>query len=129
MSLCNVYNIKFIIYYASLSRKCMMFYVFYVLLWNKIRYTYGQPVPGKAEVELCRPLVPNIIIPIRIDEKNPEEVPDYTPPCHKESIEVCMLSWRNYILVFTIIIHLNVIWLHLFKSFLNVVLLAFPRWT
>uniref|UniRef100_A0A8C7WKP8 Alpha-2-macroglobulin-like n=1 Tax=Oncorhynchus mykiss TaxID=8022 RepID=A0A8C7WKP8_ONCMY len=50
-------------------------------------YTYGQPVPGKAEVELCRPLVPNILIPIRIDEKNPEGVPDYTPPCHKESIE------------------------------------------
>uniref|UniRef100_A0A674CHB4 Alpha-2-macroglobulin-like n=1 Tax=Salmo trutta TaxID=8032 RepID=A0A674CHB4_SALTR len=43
-------------------------------------YTYGQPVPGKAEVELCRPLVPNIIIPIRTDEKNPEGVPDYTPP-------------------------------------------------
>uniref|UniRef100_A0A8C8D645 Alpha-2-macroglobulin-like n=1 Tax=Oncorhynchus tshawytscha TaxID=74940 RepID=A0A8C8D645_ONCTS len=43
-------------------------------------YTYGQPVPGKAEVELCRPLVPNILIPIRIDEKNPEGVPDYTPP-------------------------------------------------
>uniref|UniRef100_A0A8C7V2E6 Alpha-2-macroglobulin-like n=1 Tax=Oncorhynchus mykiss TaxID=8022 RepID=A0A8C7V2E6_ONCMY len=50
-------------------------------------YTYGQPVPGKAEVELCRPLGHNILIPIRIDEKNPEGVPDYTPPCHKESIE------------------------------------------
>uniref|UniRef100_A0A8C8CX71 Alpha-2-macroglobulin-like n=1 Tax=Oncorhynchus tshawytscha TaxID=74940 RepID=A0A8C8CX71_ONCTS len=50
-------------------------------------YTYGQPVPGKAEVELCRPLGHNIFIPIRIDEKNPEGVPDYTPPCHKESIE------------------------------------------
>uniref|UniRef100_A0A8C8CY98 Alpha-2-macroglobulin n=1 Tax=Oncorhynchus tshawytscha TaxID=74940 RepID=A0A8C8CY98_ONCTS len=35
-------------------------------------YTYGQPVPGKAEVELCRPLGHNIFIPIRIDEKNPE---------------------------------------------------------
>uniref|UniRef100_A0A4W5QFR3 Alpha-2-macroglobulin-like n=1 Tax=Hucho hucho TaxID=62062 RepID=A0A4W5QFR3_9TELE len=51
-------------------------------------YTYGQPVPGKAEVELCRPLGHNVLIPIRIDEKNPQGVPDYTPPCHKESIEV-----------------------------------------
>ncbi|XP_014017955.2 alpha-2-macroglobulin [Salmo salar] len=60
-------------------------------------YTYGQPVPGKAEVELCRPLVPNIIIPIRIDEKNPEEVPDYTPPCHKESIEMDLTGCASHV--------------------------------
>uniref|UniRef100_A0A673XI82 Alpha-2-macroglobulin-like n=1 Tax=Salmo trutta TaxID=8032 RepID=A0A673XI82_SALTR len=50
-------------------------------------YTYGQPVPGKAGVKLCRPLVDNAVIPITIDERNPQGVPDYTPPCHKESIE------------------------------------------
>uniref|UniRef100_A0A673XUE1 Alpha-2-macroglobulin-like n=1 Tax=Salmo trutta TaxID=8032 RepID=A0A673XUE1_SALTR len=53
-------------------------------------YTYGQPVPGKAGVKLCRPLVDNAVIPITIDERNPQGVPDYTPPCHKESIEVCI---------------------------------------
>uniref|UniRef100_A0A673XUA5 Alpha-2-macroglobulin-like n=1 Tax=Salmo trutta TaxID=8032 RepID=A0A673XUA5_SALTR len=51
-------------------------------------YTYGQPVPGKAGVKLCRPLVDNAVIPITIDERNPQGVPDYTPPCHKESIEL-----------------------------------------
>ncbi|XP_036821660.1 alpha-2-macroglobulin-like [Oncorhynchus mykiss] len=60
-------------------------------------YTYGQPVPGKAEVELCRPLVPNILIPIRIDEKNPEGVPDYTPPCHKESIEMDQTGCASHV--------------------------------
>uniref|UniRef100_A0A674CJL4 Alpha-2-macroglobulin-like n=1 Tax=Salmo trutta TaxID=8032 RepID=A0A674CJL4_SALTR len=60
-------------------------------------YTYGQPVPGKAEVELCRPLVRNIIIPIRIDEKNPEGVPDYTPPCHKESIEMDLTGCASHV--------------------------------
>ncbi|XP_029570810.1 alpha-2-macroglobulin-like isoform X3 [Salmo trutta] len=60
-------------------------------------YTYGQPVPGKAEVELCRPLVPNIIIPIRTDEKNPEGVPDYTPPCHKESIEMDLTGCASHV--------------------------------
>ncbi|XP_038817302.1 alpha-2-macroglobulin-like isoform X1 [Salvelinus namaycush] len=60
-------------------------------------YTYGQPVPGKAEVELCRPLVPNVLIPIRIDEKNPEGVPDYTPPCHKESIEMDQTGCASHV--------------------------------
>ncbi|XP_064840694.1 alpha-2-macroglobulin-like [Oncorhynchus masou masou] len=60
-------------------------------------YTYGQPVPGKAEVELCRPLGHNILIPIRIDEKNPEGVPDYTPPCHKESIEMDQTGCASHV--------------------------------
>uniref|UniRef100_A0A4W5KC92 Alpha-2-macroglobulin-like n=1 Tax=Hucho hucho TaxID=62062 RepID=A0A4W5KC92_9TELE len=55
-------------------------------------YTYGQPVPGKAGVKLCRPLVDNAVIPITIDERNPQGVPDYTPPCHEESIEVWMIG-------------------------------------
>uniref|UniRef100_A0A8C7NVX6 Alpha-2-macroglobulin-like n=1 Tax=Oncorhynchus mykiss TaxID=8022 RepID=A0A8C7NVX6_ONCMY len=57
---------------------------------NVLEYTYGQPVPGKAGVKLCRPLVDNAVIPITVDERNPQGVPDYTPPCHKESIEVCI---------------------------------------
>ncbi|CAB1344316.1 unnamed protein product [Coregonus sp. 'balchen'] len=52
------------------------------------KYTYGQPVPGKAGLKLCRLLGDNVVIPITIDEKHPQGVPDYTPPCHKESIEM-----------------------------------------
>uniref|UniRef100_A0A8C7UWT4 Alpha-2-macroglobulin-like n=1 Tax=Oncorhynchus mykiss TaxID=8022 RepID=A0A8C7UWT4_ONCMY len=32
-------------------------------------YTYGQPVPGKAGVKLCRPLVDNAVIPITVGKK------------------------------------------------------------
>uniref|UniRef100_A0A8C7KWS3 Alpha-2-macroglobulin n=1 Tax=Oncorhynchus kisutch TaxID=8019 RepID=A0A8C7KWS3_ONCKI len=39
-------------------------------------YTYGQPVPGKAEVELF---------------------PDYTPPCHKESIEMDQTGCASHV--------------------------------
>eukprot|EP00063_Salmo_salar_P071013 XP_014045848.1 PREDICTED: alpha-2-macroglobulin-like [Salmo salar] len=59
-------------------------------------YTYGQPVPGKAGVKLCRPLVDNAVIPITIDERNPQGVPDYTPPCHKESIEMDHTGCASY---------------------------------
>uniref|UniRef100_A0A6Q2Z9T8 Alpha-2-macroglobulin-like n=1 Tax=Esox lucius TaxID=8010 RepID=A0A6Q2Z9T8_ESOLU len=48
------------------------------------KYTYGQPVPGIAEVELCRPL------DFHISSENDDI--NYTQPCHKESVEVCMLS-------------------------------------
>uniref|UniRef100_A0A8C7TPK1 Alpha-2-macroglobulin-like n=1 Tax=Oncorhynchus mykiss TaxID=8022 RepID=A0A8C7TPK1_ONCMY len=50
-------------------------------------YTYGQPVPGKADLELCRPLRNDVFISMRIDEETHRVVPDYTAPCHKESIE------------------------------------------
>uniref|UniRef100_A0A6Q2X6G0 Alpha-2-macroglobulin bait region domain-containing protein n=1 Tax=Esox lucius TaxID=8010 RepID=A0A6Q2X6G0_ESOLU len=43
------------------------------------KYTYGQPVPGIAEVELCRPL--DYYISSGNDNFN------YTQPCHKESVE------------------------------------------
>uniref|UniRef100_A0AAY5L5X0 Alpha-2-macroglobulin bait region domain-containing protein n=1 Tax=Esox lucius TaxID=8010 RepID=A0AAY5L5X0_ESOLU len=42
-------------------------------------YTYGQPVAGKAELELCRTLGTYY--------GNAPEGPDYSAPCHKESIE------------------------------------------
>uniref|UniRef100_A0A4W5JHJ8 Alpha-2-macroglobulin-like n=1 Tax=Hucho hucho TaxID=62062 RepID=A0A4W5JHJ8_9TELE len=44
-------------------------------------YTYGQPVPGNAEVELCRP----------------QRVPDYTAPCHKESIEMDQTGCASHV--------------------------------
>uniref|UniRef100_A0A673WJM1 Alpha-2-macroglobulin-like n=1 Tax=Salmo trutta TaxID=8032 RepID=A0A673WJM1_SALTR len=59
-------------------------------------YTYGQPVPGKAGVKLCRPLVDNAVIPITIDERNPQGVPDYTPPCHEESLEMDNTGCASY---------------------------------
>uniref|UniRef100_A0AAZ3S9J4 Alpha-2-macroglobulin-like n=1 Tax=Oncorhynchus tshawytscha TaxID=74940 RepID=A0AAZ3S9J4_ONCTS len=59
-------------------------------------YTYGQPVPGKAGVKLCRPL-DNAVIPITIDARNPQGVPDYTPPCHKESIEMDHTGCASYV--------------------------------
>uniref|UniRef100_A0A6Q2Y3X2 Alpha-2-macroglobulin bait region domain-containing protein n=1 Tax=Esox lucius TaxID=8010 RepID=A0A6Q2Y3X2_ESOLU len=43
-------------------------------------YTYGQPVAGKAELELCRTLGTYY--------GNAPEGPDYSAPCHKESIEM-----------------------------------------
>ncbi|KAK6296814.1 hypothetical protein J4Q44_G00329560 [Coregonus suidteri] len=58
-------------------------------------YTYGQPVPGKAEVELCRLLEHNI--PMRFDEKSQQGVPDYTPPCHKESIEMDQTGCASHV--------------------------------
>uniref|UniRef100_A0A4W5KCI5 Alpha-2-macroglobulin-like n=1 Tax=Hucho hucho TaxID=62062 RepID=A0A4W5KCI5_9TELE len=61
------------------------------------KYTYGQPVPGKAGVKLCRPLVDNAVIPITIDERNPQGVPDYTPPCHEESIEMDQTGCASYL--------------------------------
>uniref|UniRef100_A0A8C7CY21 Alpha-2-macroglobulin n=1 Tax=Oncorhynchus kisutch TaxID=8019 RepID=A0A8C7CY21_ONCKI len=60
-----------------------------VILWIW-QYTYGQPVPGKAEVELCRPLRNDVLISMRIDVETHQEVPDYTAPCHKESKEVSL---------------------------------------
>ncbi|XP_045067653.1 alpha-2-macroglobulin-like isoform X2 [Coregonus clupeaformis] len=61
------------------------------------KYTYGQPVPGKAGLKLCRLLGEKVVIPITIDEKHPRGVPDYTPPCHKESIEMDKTGCASYV--------------------------------
>ncbi|XP_045079332.1 alpha-2-macroglobulin-like isoform X3 [Coregonus clupeaformis] len=61
------------------------------------KYTYGQPVPGKAGLKLCRLLGEKVVIPITIDEKHPRGVPDYTPPCHKESIEMDQTGCASYV--------------------------------
>ncbi|XP_062328744.1 alpha-2-macroglobulin-like isoform X2 [Osmerus eperlanus] len=50
-------------------------------------YTYGQPVPGTAEVELCRPLERHHYVPKLITPDNPEGVPEFTAPCHKETLQ------------------------------------------
>ncbi|XP_044057400.1 alpha-2-macroglobulin-like isoform X2 [Siniperca chuatsi] len=43
------------------------------------KYTYGQPVPGSAEVELCRPLNPYLY------PEHPDGIPDITAPCYKDT--------------------------------------------
>ncbi|XP_046891858.1 pregnancy zone protein-like [Hypomesus transpacificus] len=50
-------------------------------------YTYGQPVPGTAEVELCRPLERHYYVPVLITPDNPEGVPEFIAPCHKETVQ------------------------------------------
>ncbi|XP_038829725.1 alpha-2-macroglobulin-like isoform X3 [Salvelinus namaycush] len=60
-------------------------------------YTYGQPVPGKAEVELCRPLRNDVLISMRFDVTTQQGVPDYTAPCHKESIEMDQTGCASHV--------------------------------
>ncbi|XP_038548731.1 alpha-2-macroglobulin-like isoform X3 [Micropterus salmoides] len=49
------------------------------------KYTYGQPVPGSVEVQLCRPLDQYIYrAHVRLPE-HPEGIPDITAPCYKET--------------------------------------------
>ncbi|XP_036817295.1 alpha-2-macroglobulin-like isoform X3 [Oncorhynchus mykiss] len=60
-------------------------------------YTYGQPVPGKADLELCRPLRNDVFISMRIDEETHRVVPDYTAPCHKESIEMDQTGCASHV--------------------------------
>ncbi|XP_045929765.1 alpha-2-macroglobulin-like [Micropterus dolomieu] len=49
------------------------------------KYTYGQPVPGSVEVQLCRPLNQYIYPALVITPEHPEGVPDITAPCYKET--------------------------------------------
>ena len=59
-------------------------------VFSPVRYTYGQPVPGTAEVELCRPLERHYYVPVLITPDNPEGVPEFIAPCHKETVQVCV---------------------------------------
>lgn len=47
-------------------------------------YTYGQPVPGRAEGSLCRQLARHYY-PVLHDSSNPMDL--LTPPCHKVSLQ------------------------------------------
>uniref|UniRef100_A0A6Q2WZP8 Alpha-2-macroglobulin bait region domain-containing protein n=1 Tax=Esox lucius TaxID=8010 RepID=A0A6Q2WZP8_ESOLU len=53
------------------------------------KYTYGQPVPGIAEVELCRPL------DFHISSENDDI--NYTQPCHKESVEMDQTGCASHV--------------------------------
>ncbi|XP_070762049.1 alpha-2-macroglobulin-like [Enoplosus armatus] len=48
-------------------------------------YTYGQPVPGSATVEVCRPFNHYMHPTYLITPDQPEGVPDITAPCQKEA--------------------------------------------
>ncbi|KAG7282540.1 hypothetical protein CRUP_001115, partial [Coryphaenoides rupestris] len=48
-------------------------------------YTYKQPVPATASLEICRPLDHHVIIPMRITPEHPLGEPEFVVPCHKET--------------------------------------------
>ncbi|KAG7235002.1 hypothetical protein INR49_003201, partial [Caranx melampygus] len=48
------------------------------------QYTYGQPVPGNVEVEMCRPLIPRTF-PVITTLEHLGEIPVVTAPCFKET--------------------------------------------
>ncbi|KAG7235153.1 hypothetical protein INR49_003139 [Caranx melampygus] len=48
------------------------------------QYTYGQPVPGNVEVEMCRPLKRRTF-PIITTLKELGGIPVVTAPCSKET--------------------------------------------
>ncbi|XP_041795894.1 alpha-2-macroglobulin-like [Chelmon rostratus] len=49
------------------------------------KYTYGQPVPGSVNVEVCRPLKRYFHGVNLITLDHPEGIPEITAPCHKET--------------------------------------------
>ncbi|XP_038548732.1 alpha-2-macroglobulin-like isoform X4 [Micropterus salmoides] len=49
------------------------------------KYTYGQPVSGSVQVQVCRPLNQNIYRASVRTPEHPERVPDITAPCYKET--------------------------------------------
>ncbi|XP_052379104.1 alpha-2-macroglobulin-like [Oncorhynchus keta] len=51
----------------------------------------------KQRESCSRHLLYNIMIPIIIDEKNQQGVPDYTAPCHKESIEMDQTGCASHV--------------------------------
>ncbi|CAL8350313.1 unnamed protein product [Lota lota] len=48
-------------------------------------YTYKQPVPATASLQICRPLDHYIMIPMRVSPDHPEGEPEFVAPCHKET--------------------------------------------
>ncbi|KAJ3590699.1 hypothetical protein NHX12_008648 [Muraenolepis orangiensis] len=48
-------------------------------------YTYKQPVPATASLQICRPLDHYVMIPMRITPEHPEGEPEFEAPCHKET--------------------------------------------
>ncbi|KAJ3590956.1 hypothetical protein NHX12_008904 [Muraenolepis orangiensis] len=48
-------------------------------------YTYKQPVPATASLQICRPINDHVMIPMRITPEHPEGEPEFEAPCHKET--------------------------------------------
>ncbi|CAL8350317.1 unnamed protein product [Lota lota] len=48
-------------------------------------YTYKQPVPATASLQICRPLDHYVMIPMRVSPDHPEGEPEFVAPCHKET--------------------------------------------
>ncbi|CAL8350284.1 unnamed protein product [Lota lota] len=48
-------------------------------------YTYKQPVPVTASLQICRPLDHYVMIPMRFSPDHPEGEPEFVAPCHKET--------------------------------------------
>ncbi|XP_023284207.1 alpha-2-macroglobulin-like [Seriola lalandi dorsalis] len=55
------------------------------IYFHLIRYTYGQPVPGSVEVEVCRPLQRYTMSLSVITPDHPEGIPLVEVPCFKET--------------------------------------------
>ncbi|KAG7222462.1 hypothetical protein INR49_016231, partial [Caranx melampygus] len=49
------------------------------------KYTYGQPVPGQVEVEMCRPIEPYLVPLLVTTPEHPQGIPEVTAPCFKET--------------------------------------------
>uniref|UniRef100_A0A3Q1K3Z3 Alpha-2-macroglobulin-like n=1 Tax=Anabas testudineus TaxID=64144 RepID=A0A3Q1K3Z3_ANATE len=49
------------------------------------KYTYGQSVPGKVNIEVCRPLLHYFHINRIINPGHPEGIPEVTAPCVKDT--------------------------------------------
>ncbi|KAL1004890.1 hypothetical protein UPYG_G00051870 [Umbra pygmaea] len=58
-------------------------------------YTYGQPVSGEADLELCRPL----------KRKDPREVPGYTAPCLRKSLQMNQTGCASHVFNLTVFLH------------------------
>ncbi|KAF7645158.1 hypothetical protein LDENG_00209080, partial [Lucifuga dentata] len=51
------------------------------------KYTYGQPVPGSVELQVCRPLRRHAHVPRISTPEHPEGIPEVTAPCHSEMMQ------------------------------------------
>ncbi|XP_044057401.1 alpha-2-macroglobulin-like [Siniperca chuatsi] len=60
------------------------------------KYTYGQPVPGSAEVEVCRPLNPYFYRALVITPEHPDGIPDITAPCYKDTKQTDMKGCATF---------------------------------
>ncbi|XP_071327810.1 alpha-2-macroglobulin-like isoform X1 [Trachinotus anak] len=60
------------------------------------KYTYGQPVPGSVEVEVCRPLDRHAATLSVVTPEHPEGVPLVTAPCYKETKKTDMTGCATF---------------------------------